>query len=134
MFVSEVADQVMGKPLTIALLTTCLFATSTLAGGQKLVMRVSPAVALAPALLTVRTTVEADADNRALEITVDSATFQRTSQIQLDGANAPRFNVFELRDVPTGLYEVRAVLLGTRGPRASTLQLVKVQPSAGSSR
>ena len=37
------------------------------AAGEPLAMRVSPRVALEPALLTVRTTVEADSDNRALQ-------------------------------------------------------------------
>ena len=42
------------------------------AAGEPLAMRVSPRVALEPALLTVRTTVEANPDNRALEIVAQS--------------------------------------------------------------
>ena len=122
----------MVKALAAALFGVTLLATPAGAGGpQKLTLRVSPAIAMAPAFLTIRTTVESDADNRSLEIVVDSANFQRTSQIPLDGLNAPRLNVIELRDIPTGLYEVKAVLVGAHGPRANTMQLVKVEPSAG---
>jgi hypothetical protein len=39
---------------------------------------------------------------------------------------------FEVKDLPTGLYEVRAVLVGSDGPIAHTMQLVKVEPAAGS--
>ncbi|HEV8318670.1 MAG TPA: hypothetical protein VGQ10_14745 [Vicinamibacterales bacterium] len=52
----------------------------------------------------------------------------------LDGRNSQRTSVFELRNVPTGLYEVRAVLMGPGGPIAKTMQLVKVEPAAGSTR
>jgi hypothetical protein len=40
----------------------------------------------------------------------------------------------EVRDVPTGLYEVRAVPVGLSGPIAKTMQLVKVERAAGSNR
>lgn len=39
-----------------------------------------------------------------------------------------------VENVPTGLYEVRAVLMGPGGPIAKTMQLVKVEPAAGSTR
>src|SRR5262245_40909723 len=98
---------------------------------QRLALQVSPIVALAPANVTVRATIEADPDNRLLEITVESPAFYRSSQVQLDGKNGPRLNVFELRDIPTGLYEVRAKLVGAQGPRASSMRLVKIEPSGG---
>ena len=102
--------------------------------GPRIAVRVSPAVASAPAILTVRTTVEPNDQNRMLTIEVDSSTYRRTSEIPLDGKNSQRTSVVELRDVPTGLYEVRAVLVGPRGPIATAMQLVKVAPSAGNDR
>jgi hypothetical protein len=100
--------------------------------GPRVAIRVSPAVAFAPAVLSVRTTVEPSDENRLLSIEVNSSTYSRTSEIPLDGKNAQRTSVIELRDVPTGLYEVRAVLVGPNGPIAKTMQLVKVEPAAGS--
>ena len=102
--------------------------------GPRIAIRVSPAVALAPATLTVRTTIEPSDQNRMLSIEVDSAGYRRTSEIPLDGKSSQRTVVVELREIPTGLYEVRAILVGPSGPIAKTMQLVKVEPAAGSTR
>ena len=67
-----------------------------------------------------------------LNIEVDSSTYHRSSDIALDGRNTPRVTVFEVKNLPTGRYEVRAVLVGSDGPIAHTMQLVKVEPAPGS--
>jgi hypothetical protein len=100
-------------------------------GNQRLAIRVSPVVAMAPAALTIRATVEPSDDNRTLNVVVDSDGYSTSSDIPLEGRSSARLNVIELKDVPSGLYEVRAVLMGSRGQIASTIQLVKVQPSPG---
>jgi hypothetical protein len=95
--------------------------------GEKMTVRVSPAVAFAPANLIVRAHIEADAQNRAVEIVAESTEFYRSSEIQLDGENAPRTNTFEFRSLPPGNYEVTATLLGAGGsPRASVRQSINV--------
>jgi hypothetical protein len=83
--------------------------------GDKLTMRVSPAVAFAPANLVVRAYVPADPDNRAIEVVAESADFYRSSEMQLDGDKAPRTNIFEFRSLPTGTYQVSAVVIGSHG-------------------
>ena len=124
----------MKKLSTVALL--CVFATAAplLNGSQRLAIRVTPAVALAPAVLTIRATIEPSDDNRRLNIEIDSSTYHRSSEIPLDGKNSQRLNVVELKGLPTGLYEVKAVLVGASGPIANSMQLVKVEPSAGNTR
>jgi hypothetical protein len=102
--------------------------------GERLTMRVSPKMSLEPALVTVRTVIEADAGNRLLEVVADSPEFYRSSSIQLDGANAPRLNVVELKNLPTGTYEVTSVLVGAGGQRTAVSQVVRVAPSPGFSR
>jgi hypothetical protein len=119
---------------TVALLCAFVLIVPQLSGSQRLAIRVSPAVALTPALLTVRTTIEPSDDNRVLNIVVDSPTYHRRSEIPLDGKNAHRVNVFEVKGLPAGLYEVRAILVGPGGPIANSMQLVKVEPSAGHTR
>lgn len=114
-------------------LVTGMVATTTLTGDQRLNVRVFPVVALAPASLTVRAIVEPNEDNRALNIEVSSSDFMRVSEVPLEGKSAPRLNVFELRDLPPGLYEVQATLLGPRGRITAATQLVKVQPAPGHS-
>jgi hypothetical protein len=95
-------------------------------------MQISPAVARAPALVTVRVTLDAVADDRLLQVAAQSADFYRSSQVQLDGANAPALTVFEFRNLPSGLYEVTGTLVGTHGRRATISRLAKVEPSSGS--
>jgi hypothetical protein len=95
--------------------------------GEKIAMTASPHVAYAPAHLTVRTTIEVDAANRALEIAIDSDDFYRSSLIQLDGDNAPRVSVVEFRSVPRGEYSLSARLFGEGGEaRGMTRQTINV--------
>jgi hypothetical protein len=103
--------------------------------GERLAIRVSPAVAFAPANLIVRAIVEADADNRAVEVIAESAEFYRSSEIQLEGDKAPRANQFEFRNLPPGVYEVRASLVGADGhARAVARQQVNVIASGSGTR
>jgi len=94
----------------------------------------SPATSLAPANLIARVTIESDADNRAIEVIAESSEFYRSSEISLDGRNAPHVNVFEFRSLPSGEYEVRAVLKGTSNQtRAVTREQVRVIASGAGS-
>ena len=100
--------------------------------GERLALKVSPAVAFAPANLIVRTTVEADAANRAMEVVAESRDFYRSSSVELDGDKAPRTTQFEFRSLPPGMYAVRAILLGSDGhTRAAVRQDVNVIASGG---
>jgi hypothetical protein len=104
-----------------------LITTLPMGAGERITVKVSPAVAFAPANLVVRTMIEADQDNRAVEIVAESDDFYRSSQIQLEGDKAPRTTSFEFRSLPPGTYEVRALLLGADGKqRAFARQTVNV--------
>ena len=102
-------------------------ATLPVGAGERITLKVSPAVAFAPANLVVRATVEADAANRAIEIVAESPDFYRSSEVQLEGDRAARTNTFEFRSLPPGTYEVKATLLGPGGSaRASVRQQINV--------
>jgi len=124
----------MGKTRRIAILCgVCLVgALGRVNGGQALRMDVSPSVSRAPALLTVRVTVEAAADNRSLHITAESPDFYRSSEMQIDGENASPLSVFEFRDLPSGTYQITGLLVGAHGPRATVMRLARVEPPVGS--
>jgi hypothetical protein len=112
-----------------AILFGVLLLTSTLplGAGERMTLRVSPTVSFAPANLIVRAQIEADAENRAVEIVAESVDFYRSSEIQLDGDKAPRTNTFEFRSLPPGTYEVKATLLGAGGSaRASVRSQINV--------
>ncbi len=102
-----------------ALVGVCLCAGGvTTHGTEKLTIRVSPMVSPAPAFVTVRAMVEADADNRALDIIAESRDFYTSSQVTLNGAESPRVNEIHFRSLPEGSYDVTVILTGTRGRRA----------------
>ena len=89
---------------------------------DRLDLRVSPAVAFAPANLSVRATVESASDNRSIEIIAESAEFYRSSEMQLDGDAAPRTAIFQFRSLPTGEYSVRGILKGPGGHEIATVE------------
>src|SRR5207237_5852904 len=89
---------------------------------DRLAVRVSPAVAFAPANLIVRATVESNQENRSIEIVAESEDFYRSSEIPLDGDRAPRTTMFEFRSLPTGSYQVRAILKGVSGKELASIK------------
>ncbi|SRR5712692_2270369 len=97
-------------------------AASPLEAGERIAVHVSPRIAFAPATVLVRTTVEKNEDNRAMEVVVDGGEYYRSSRVQLDGDSAPRTTTIELRDVPGGMYVVRATLVGRDGRPHNTVQ------------
>jgi hypothetical protein len=104
--------------------------TSAGHAGDKLSLKVSPAVAFAPANLTIRTLIEADPDNRSVRIAAESPDFYRSSEIPLNGDRAPRATMYELRGIPSGTYEVKATLFGPGGQeRATARQEVEIVSS-----
>jgi hypothetical protein len=125
----------MRKLATLAAIGVCLLAgAGPLNGGQPLTMQVSPAMAPAPAFISVRAHVEANDENRYLEIVAQSSDFYRSSRISLDGGRAPRLSVFQFPGLPEGLYEVSGTLVGTGGKRGTVTRLVKVVWSLASGR
>jgi hypothetical protein len=119
----------------LALLTVATlgqFATVPLGAGERLAMRVTPRVAIAPATLIVDAVAEQDPANRAVEIEVDSSEYHRSSRMQLDGDEAPRTTTVRYNGLPGGLYEVRVTLFGSDGQqRALTTRQVEVLSSTG---
>ena len=87
----------------------------TVGAEDAITMNATPEISFAPAHLTVRTRIEPDVSNRAIEIVIASENFYRSTTIELEGDQAPRSSVFEFRGVPGGTYQVSARLVGTNG-------------------
>ena len=120
------------RPALLGLACACLVpAAPNLNGRETLRLRVTPSVSMAPGYVTVRVNIESAAENRRLRIVAESDSFYRSSEVDLDGANAPPTSVFEFRNLSTGLYEVTGTLVGVNGPRGSAIGLAKVEPSPG---
>jgi hypothetical protein len=92
-----------------------LMLAAPLGAGDRIAIRVSPSVAFAPANLIVRTTIENNHRNRLLEVVAESEDFYRSSEMPLDGENAPHTTLFEFRSVPGGTYRVRALVKDASG-------------------
>jgi hypothetical protein len=94
--------------------------TATLgAAGDPVSIRVNPSVAIAPTMLAISVRVAPQAENRALEVVVDSDEFYRLSRVQLDGDRAPIVTRMRIDSVPAGDYEVTATLIGADGKRGA---------------
>ena len=78
--------------------------------GDQLKLAVSPAHAFAPALLRIQVRIAPSVENRTLEIIADSATFYRSSEIQLEGDRSPATFSLEIKAVPEGDYRVVGIL------------------------
>jgi hypothetical protein len=83
--------------------------------GSTVTLRVSPTMAFAPADMLIRASVDANAANRKLEVIAESNDYYRSSEIQLDGADAARTSLVAFRSLPGGEYTVRVIVRGSRG-------------------
>ena len=114
----------------LLILTILAAAVAPVGAGERVDLHVTPWVSFAPADLRVRAMVDANSDNRFLEIIAESDTFYRSSEVELAGQSAPRTTVVEFRSLPGGEYNVRAVVKGVNGrPLAVTQQAVRVVPA-----
>jgi hypothetical protein len=112
-----------------------LAGTAPMGAGERITLKVSPAVAFAPANLVVRATILADPENRAVQVVAESADFYRSSEVQLEGDKAARTNTFEFRSLPPGTYQVSATLVGADGrSRGLSRQQINVIASGADSR
>jgi hypothetical protein len=113
------------------LIGVLLLLTLPCVAGDKLTMHISPAMSFEPAVLSIRLSIEPDADNRALEVVAQSDAYFRSSMVELDGERAPRTSVFEYRSLPAGSYEVRGVLIGSDGEARATVRREVTVVAAG---
>ena len=88
---------------------------ATAGARERLQLQASPRVSYAPSNLMIRAIVDPDATHRAIEVVADSGDYVRSSEVQLDGAWAPRVTVFEFDNLPKGVYAVTAALKDSRG-------------------
>jgi hypothetical protein len=100
------------KVLILVLLVSSALPTFA---GERVSLRVTPAIAFAPANLIVRAIVESNKDNRSLEIIAESPDFYRSSETALDGDHAPRVTMMQFKSMPGGEYRVRAIIKGVSG-------------------
>lgn len=119
------------RTLLLALLLTSSAVAPHLQADDALAMTITPTVAIAPANLHVQIRIEPSTENRRLSLSADSARFYRSSEVQLDGDQAPRILVFDFRNVPGGSYEIHGALFDGHGQeRGCARHTVRIMSSA----
>ena len=120
----------MKRFVNVVVVTAVLLTTGPILrvvhGAERLDLRVSPMVSMAPASVTVRAIVEHDPHNRGLEIVADSLGFYRRTVVDLDGEQAPRTTELKLVDIPGGSYQVSATLYTEDGTSMTVRREVMV--------
>lgn len=100
--------------------------------GATVTLHVSPSIATEPATLTIRASVEQDANNRGLQVRVVSDGYSRGSFVQLDGLDAPRTTTITYPEIPGGTYEIQTTVVGPDGKtRATASQEIRVLSRIG---
>ncbi len=118
-------------PSCVVLLLVAGTSAFGIRASDQLTLSVSPVTSFAPANLFVRVGIDPRVENRGVEVEAESETFYRSSFIQLDGDKAPRTATLEIRSLPSGVYEIRAVLLDSTGHHyAAAQRQVTVVPMA----
>jgi hypothetical protein len=76
----------------------------------------------------VRTTVRTPRDprNRELRIIVDAPDYYASSDVQLDGDDAPATHQFTWKELPSGTYRVEAILTRADGERRTVTECFAV--------
>jgi hypothetical protein len=102
-------------------------------GVEPLKLAVSPAQSFAPGNVMIRARIEPNAENRTLTIVTDGPDFYRSSDIPLNGDQAPKTVELRVADLPGGEYDVYAFLSDASGHRrAFVREPAQVLPIFGS--
>src|SRR4051812_18926293 len=116
---------------TVAMLCCLTMCAAPLGSSERMTIKVSPPITVAPGFVRIEARVERDANNRGLRIIAESDDFYRSSDIPLDGENGPNIAAVDLRQLPAGVYEVTGILVGTNGQRTATTHWLRVAPAPG---
>lgn len=103
------------KVLLLAVVLLVVATTPPIAGNEPVKIAVSPVHSFAPSLVRIRVRVEPNTENRMLQVIADGDEFYRRTDVQLEGDHSPATTQMELRDVPGGEYEIKAVLIDSSG-------------------
>lgn len=92
-------------------------AASVDAPDPALELRLATRFAVAPASVQTLVRVSPHPDNRLLRVLIDGEQFARSSDTQLDGADAAKHHFFRWKSLPPGTYSIVATVYGPLGVR-----------------
>jgi hypothetical protein len=107
-----------------------ILSVTPISGKAALKLEVTPTQAFAPATVRISARIDPNEDNRLLAIAADAEEFYRSSEIQLNGAEAPKTIELRFPSLPAGDYEIAAALIDSSGhPRAIVRQTARILPT-----
>jgi hypothetical protein len=83
-----------------------------------------------PATVMITVAIEPDQANRTLRVEADGDSLFRSTEVSLNGLAEKRLHTVEFKNLPAGLYELRAEVLSATAVRAMATQDVEVMGSA----
>ena len=101
--------------LFIAVIALFVGTTRGHAHEARLRIDVTPRISTAPATIRVRSIVEPNAMNRALEVAADSGDFYTRSLVPMAGMDAAEITDTMLKNLPGGDYEISVALVDAEG-------------------
>ena len=90
-------------------------ARETPAAPDELTLRLTPRFVSAPGYLRSLIRVAPHEANRVLRVEIDSESYYRSSDIQLEGASAPMSHFVDWKEVPAGKYSLIVSVIGASG-------------------
>ena len=91
-------------------------------------VRVTPTFAIEGSPVQAMVRVAPDAENRLLRISVDSESYFRSSDVQLDGDNAAITHYLQMHSLPAGEYAFLAVVYGPNRERGRSHETFRLLP------
>jgi hypothetical protein len=114
-------------PRTVLILAVLgVLASTSVRAASPVEVRVSSPFVLEGANVLVTVRIVPDAGNRYLTIQADSLEYYRSSRVQLSGDEAPIIHTLMLRSLPSGSYEIRAILTRTDDVEKATPTQLRV--------
>lgn len=103
-------------------------AASSAEPAHPITVRVTPTFAIEGSPVQAMVRVTPNAENRLLRITVDSESYFRSSDVQLDGDQAAITHYLPMHSLPTGEYAFLAVVYGPDRERARSYETFRLLP------
>jgi hypothetical protein len=107
---------------------------TAVSGAPKAVTQAEPALELkltrkytfSPGYVQSLIKISPHADNRLLRVTLDSANYYRSSDVELEGAGAARSHFFNWTQLPAGHYDIVVTIFGPDGVRGQSRDVIDV--------
>jgi hypothetical protein len=115
-------------PFLAVVLLGSLFGAIPLNADEPITISVWPSIAVARGNAELKVLIQRNDANRTLSWEVDGPDYYRSSTMPLEGASAPKSWFFFVRDLPEGVFDVRATVRRNNNSESVALTKITVMP------